>query len=77
MAIWVELRCERRGEGRASWQNPCWSDDNNGPGELADDTQQGIRYVYQLLTEEAKKAGWKLIRGEGWVCPNCQENSHV
>lgn len=72
MAIWIELRCERRGEGLdLSSGKRCWSGDNNGPGEMADDTLASMSSVYQFLRQDATKAGWKLIRGEGWVCPCC------
>lgn len=72
MAIWIELRCERRGEGLdASSGTRCWSDDNHGPGEMADDTLASMSSVYQFLKQDAANAGWELVRGEGWVCPSC------
>lgn len=27
--------------------------------------------AYKFLGESAVSAGWKHIRGEGWVCPCC------
>lgn len=70
MAIWIELRCEKRGEGREKWNEPCWSDENNGPGEMADDTKTSVEKTLTFLATEAKKAGWKKLK-EGWVCPCC------
>lgn len=70
MAIWLELRCERRGEGRSSRNNPCFSDGNNGPMLMADDTKKAVGMAVSDLFEEAKSDGWER-RKEGWVCPNC------
>ncbi|MBX8914269.1 hypothetical protein [Enterobacter ludwigii] len=70
MAIWMELRCERRGEGRSSRENPCFSDENSGPMLMADDTKKGVSVVAGDLFEEARIDGWKRLK-EGWVCPNC------
>lgn len=75
MAIWIELRCERRGDGRReSSGTRCWSDDNLGPGDLADDNQAGMIATYRYLKESALSVGWREFRGEGWVCPNCQKH---
>jgi hypothetical protein len=72
MGTWIELRCERRGEGRSEFSNTrCYSDDNHGPADMADDTQQSLVATYQFVKQEGIEAGWKLVRGEGWVCPAC------
>lgn len=72
MAIWVELRCERRSNGRAEYsKHYCWSDGNDGPGALTDENQQSVIRTLRELKEEAIKAGWKSIRGEGLVCQSC------
>lgn len=72
MAVWIELRCERRG---GDMDRPsemyCWSDQNNDPGELAYESVNGIREAYFNIKKDALDAGWKLVRGEGWVCPCC------
>lgn len=70
MAIWMELRCERRGEGRSSRDKPCFSDEGSGPMLMADDTKKGVSFVAGELFDEAKSDGWEC-RKEGWVCPNC------
>ena len=70
MPIWMELRCERRGEGRSSRNNPCLSDENCGPMLMADDTKKGVAFVAGELFEEAKSDGW-VRRKEGWICPGC------
>lgn len=70
MSIWMELRCELRGEGRRDDNNPCQSDDNSGPMLMADDTKKGASVTAGDLFEEAKNAGWER-RKEGWVCPGC------
>ncbi|PWD66542.1 hypothetical protein [Pectobacterium parmentieri] len=72
MSFFIEMRCEKRGEGRSPYGGDrCWSDDNDGPGENADDTQSGVAATIRLLVQDAKKCGWKRLRGVGWVCPNC------
>lgn len=78
MAIWIELRCERRGDGRReSSGTRCWSDDNSGPGYLADDNREGMASTYKDLKDSALSGGWKNIRGEGWVCPNCLKHESL
>lgn len=72
MGVWIELRCERRGEGRSEFsEDRCWSDDNEGPGELAGDSQKSIAATFSNITKDAASSGWKHVRGEGWVCPCC------
>lgn len=73
MAIWIELRCERRGNGRSEYERDyyCWSDGNSGPGELTGDTRKDMSDTYNFLSKAAKASGWKNKRGEGWVCPCC------
>ncbi|WP_308317764.1 hypothetical protein [Serratia marcescens] len=74
MAIFISLRCEMRGEGRAVWSGTrCWSDDNDDPHVMADDTKKSAADCMTLLFSDAKEAGWKKING-GWVCPNCQKH---
>lgn len=72
MSVWMELRCERRGDGRCEYSGTrCMSDSNDGPGFNAGDQQSGLIEGYKSLKMEAYESGWKLIRGEGWVCPRC------
>lgn len=72
MGIWIELRCERRG---GDMERPrellCWSDINGDPGRIAEDSVNGLREAYWDVKQDALDGGWKLIRGEGWVCPCC------
>lgn len=73
MAIWLEVRCEGRSDGRSEFGKfRCWSDDNNGPGVMSDETQRGVISAVTELSNDCISAGWKKIRGEGWVCPACQ-----
>ncbi|WP_324030128.1 hypothetical protein GC087_07165 [Pantoea sp. JZ2] len=72
MAIWLEIRCERRGAGRSEYDGfRCWSDDNEGPGVMSDDSQRGLIFSHKELVDDCKSAGWNKVRGEGWVCPAC------
>ncbi|MEL0579056.1 hypothetical protein AACK17_10910 [Pectobacterium punjabense] len=74
MSFFIEMRCEMRGEGRDTKDNRCESDDNGGPMDSADDSQSGVASTIKFLIFEAKKAGWRNIRGTGWVCPACQKH---
>lgn len=73
MAVWIELRCERRGEypDAITYEDRCWSDDNHGPGLLADDNAGSIARTYAMVKQDALNSGWQHTRSEGWVCPNC------
>ena len=64
--IWIELRCERRTEGVR-----CLSDDNEGPMGGALDSRKDVAAMLRLIEADARKGGWKKVRGEGWVCPRC------
>lgn len=71
MAIFMELRCELRGDGR--WEHSgtrCWSDDNDGPHSFGSDSKKSAADCYGEIVKQAKECGWKK-RKEGWVCPNC------
>lgn len=80
MGIWIEFRCENRvnpsswGEKRTGKQ--CESHDNNGPMELAGDTQESVRRTVHYLTEDALKAGWRRTR-YGWICKFCASQPTV
>jgi hypothetical protein len=65
--IWIELRCERRSEG----DNRCLSDDNEGPMRGALDSVKDATATLRSIEFDAKQSGWKKVRGEGWVRPNC------
>ncbi|WP_404704945.1 hypothetical protein [Yersinia vastinensis] len=41
MTIFMELRCELRGDGRNEDNNRCWSDDNDGPQSHGWDSKKG------------------------------------
>lgn len=73
MALWMEIRCEERGDGRE--QNRCWSDDNNGPMDMSPDDNASILATMKSLREEATKLGWKRAKNDGWVCPGCIANA--
>jgi len=74
MAIFISLRCEERGDGRSPYGGTrCWSDDNNDPWTMADDTKKSADACMSELFAEAKEAGWKKVNG-GWVCPACQKH---
>jgi len=62
VAIWMELRCERRGEGRSSRSNPCFSDENSGPMLMADDTKKGVSVVAGDLFWKPPRRGFLSLR---------------
>lgn len=75
MAYFVSIRCEGRGEGRCVYGGDrCWSDDNDDPWVLADDTKRSVMQCMDDLIKEASDGGWKKINGE-WMCPNCQKHA--
>lgn len=69
MATWIEIRCEKRGDG-LSGKDRCWSDDNSGPMGMASDDQKSVLAVLKDLHVQAKASNWAKTR-EGWVCPVC------
>lgn len=72
MGFFIEMRCELRGEGRGEGENRCYSDDNADLMANSSDTHKSVISVIRSLEKDARKNGWKKIRGIGWVCPNCQ-----
>ncbi|HLN23865.1 MAG TPA: hypothetical protein VK558_07775 [Patescibacteria group bacterium] len=71
MAVWMEIRCDYRSEHKIIFPDePCWSDENNGPMEMAGNTQQSAIRNHRFLARDAKKAGWAFKNGE-WICPTC------
>lgn len=70
MTILMELRCEKRGEGRNEDNNRCWSDDNDGPHSHGRDSKKGAADCYAEIAKQTTDSGW-VKRKEGWVCPNC------
>jgi len=75
MGIWIEFRCENREQPSAKAKNGigprCESHDNNGPMELAGDTQTDVVETLRFLTGFAKeKCGWVKTK-DGWICEYC------
>lgn len=71
MGIFMELRCELRGEGLPESSGVrCWSDDNEGPMAHGFSSKKGAADCYGEIVRQAKEAGWKKKK-DGWVCPNC------
>ena len=77
MSIWVEIRCENRGNN-----DDCPSNRNQGPMGNFNDTMAGVENGYRILATEATKEGWRrfdkpcYIAGrsvKGWVCQDCQD----
>lgn len=74
MGIWIEYRCENRtndssGESLREMHR-CWSHDNRGPMDMAEDNRARVAEVLTALDDEARSLGWKKTR-EGWICPFC------
>jgi len=74
VSFFIEMRCEKRGDGRPNNDNRCWSDDNDGPMDMAEDSLGDVILTVSRLTKIAKESGWKNILGTGWVCPGCQKH---
>ncbi len=79
MGTWIELRCEARTQSFAGtpaegeFRARCLSYHNEGPQDMALDTNADVLQVLQQLAREAKDSGWKKTR-VGWVCPACAKH---
>lgn len=56
MGFFIEMRCEKRGEGRSTEDNRCESDDNGGPMDMADDTQSGVVSTISFFNSRSKES---------------------
>jgi hypothetical protein len=81
MCIWVEIRCVDREEPYAEegyetgdTKNVCWSNENSGPGELADETNESVLSIKREIEEQSRSAGWQRKK-RGWVCPHCLKHT--
>lgn len=73
MAIWMEIRCELRGDGEHHPVMRCESADNAGPMTMVDDDKKSFDAGFRILREQALNGGWKrFAKHGGWVCPACQ-----
>lgn len=75
MGIWIEMRCENRSnpssEGKpGSFDKRCWSHDNAGPMEMANDTQASVIETLRDMESKAHTEGWEKTK-YGWICPHC------
>lgn len=64
--IWLEIRCEGRGEGDTG----CYSDENCDPAIGAAETNRDVLHALKLLRKSAREEGWRLTK-QGWMCPDC------
>lgn len=69
MSIYMEVRCEGRGEGRPG-NDRCYSDDNAGVQINAKETVKGMSEALAYLKSESLKAGWVIHKGDLY-CPVC------
>ncbi|CRN65986.1 hypothetical protein SAMN05216576_107245 [Ectopseudomonas chengduensis] len=77
MATWIEIRCENRGkvsEEEAAPTKRCYSSDNIGPMDMAEDNRASLLETMRFLEKDARDDGWKKTK-EGWVCPFCAKLS--
>jgi len=79
MGTWIEIRCENRSESSAEGRginvgDRCYSHDNAGPMDMANDTRASVAETLRVLDEDAKSSGWKKTR-EGWICPFCVKST--
>ena len=78
MGYWVELRCDVGAPPQpydiVKGRYPkCYSESNAGPKELVD----ALPDAKKIIAVEARKQGWRNIKGKGWVCPYCQTQSSL
>lgn len=72
MSVWLELRCEKRGDSEGPFHK-CLSNINCGPMGMALDTRTDLIATMQQLEKDARDTGWVKMR-EGWVCPHCAQH---
>lgn len=76
MSVWIELRCDKQNEDcampvyKGHERSECWANTNDGCGNMALASQTSLLSTYQYICNQAKKEGWRKIKGE-WVCPHC------
>lgn len=68
MSYWIEIRC--------SLMNApgCYSSvgSNTPMQRTGNNTLRSVIHTLLILTEEARKLGWKE-RDKSWVCPKCHQ----
>ncbi|BCG07089.1 MULTISPECIES: hypothetical protein [Enterobacterales] len=72
MSIYMELRCELRGELPIN-ESKCWSEVDRSLWAMALNTHESTEQTTTELLSKATHAGWQSINGD-WICPGCQEN---
>lgn len=72
MGVLLELQCINLDDPSTG---ECYSLNEKGLYESADDTHSDIIRAYKLVQQQAEKAGWrkaKLAQGKkGMLCPHC------
>ena len=51
----------------------CYSLDNIGPMDMAEDNRASLLETMRFLEQEARGDGWKKTK-DGWVCPFCAKH---
>lgn len=72
MSTWLEFRCEIKGScfTHPADEGKCWSNNNVGPMDMAQDTRRSVVETLQRMETHAVQSGWVRTK-EGWVCPVC------
>jgi hypothetical protein len=81
MGIWIEFRCENRSNPSSfakpgAYRDRCWSNDNAGPMEMANETQADVIETLKYLMKTARETGWVKTKF-GWICPYCAQQPTV
>ncbi len=75
MSIYMELRCELRGELPIN-ESKCWSEVDRSLWAMALNTHESTEQNTTELLSMATHAGWQSINGD-WICPGCQKIWHL
>ncbi len=76
--MFIEIRCNDAhkdyAEGHGdSFGDRCYSFDNEGCGEFANDTVEDLLVAKRAVEGTARAYGWRKVKGYGWICPFCNK----
>lgn len=76
MSVWVELHCDKMGDGvNSCGKLTCYGRNGNQPGAMCD-RASNVPALISWLAVGAKNAGWLIERGK-YICPACRKPPNV
>ena len=72
MGYWIELHCDVQSASGNPYTDPiCRAHNGEQPGVMVSNADIGRAPA--LVNEMARRQGFKILRGRGWICPACQK----